>query len=709
MAYLGSFESKGQQYRREAREAKKKSSTRKAIIEYSSSDRRLAGLTQAGKTGVPVIVQKGETTEQAIKRSAERTAELVSRSRPRARRVSVSLTGRDLTSDVAYRTKKFVPVATSIQSRPSQSTGGTIDLYPDAPTETQRDTIRMQNLITGRSREIVIAKEARTRGAFNLYRDDTKIVGDIPVARPEEKKTFFTWYSGAERKVSDTLFPYRESRGGRVLDPFSISQKLPFDVKESAVKQKIRTRDTHGIATGIRREVTEKPISTGAMFVGGGAVRAGYSGIKLGVVKLAFYAPKLQKLGGVTAKAGKALSYGLGGAYGGSVGYNIGTSPEGVGVASGREIVRSTALFSGFGAGGKLVRPVDTKIATELGFQKFPRAKSVATRQEFFGAKKELSLIRKGAVAPRELDFTKVEKLDTRAAGIVKRFSMDYKGDVVVGGSLSSRTQVRTQRLLGKSGDVDFYTDRPELSKVLLKNLKAGGVDAYGSGKLGTKIYIRGMGKAVEFNPLSEKGMWNFYPKRLFTTPKDKTSILETNIRSVSSPFRSWRSGIVRTPSGVGVTSLRIQAARKLYGGYEVTSDKLGRVYMYRYSKDIPDYYALKQATGIPKTMSPSTTTQFFGQGIGKTGSFNIKGFTGKATTSPALKSSGFARPSTSRNFYKSGYYSNIRKGFEYPYFTPRRERGGYYSPRATSERGGALSNTEFSEDFSIPSSSIKS
>lgn len=629
MAYLGSYESTGQRYRREGREAKARAAEQnyaaraKTNPEAQLTEQEKQAILQAETT--PVTVNDTKTGQKIIYQVP--TSYNLSYTQIR----DYNRTG-VITTPVTTRTQSFinnVPVSTSFATKYQE----TAPALQEQKLVQLRSDVATYNSITNPFSTLTkdtttTAKDARLMGAFNIYQDTAPVITrsiapywSIPASYAVAKQkgpgttvssttNFFqqtgskigTSYNKVESSVSNAIFPYKESRGMRVFDPFSLSEKYsPFDVKESEAVR-TRTVDNLGIATGIRREITEKPVATTALFVGSATARVGYSGAKLGLVKLAYYFPPLQKVGKVAGVVGKYGSYALGGAYGGVVAYNIGTSKEGVGVAIGREIVRESAIFGGFSVGGLIARPIDTNIQLELGFQKYPRGKQVELREEFYSAKKYLKDINAGKISPIDINYGGVEKLNPKAAKIVKGFAYEYRTSVVTGGSLSSKSQVVNPGVLRPSGDVDFYTDRPELARELIGRLQAGGIDAYGSGKWGAKIYIKGMGKAIEFNPLSERGLGNYYPQRFFLT-KEKVSILETNIRSVSSPFKSWQSSILRTPSGLPVTDVGIQGARKLYGGFEISTDALGRTYMYRYSKDLPDFYGLVEAS-TPKMVS---------------------------------------------------------------------------------------------------------
>lgn len=414
-------------------------------------------------------------------------------------------------------------------------------------------------------------------------------------------------YVALERRVSDFIFPLKTqgAYGERIFNPGGSVESFgnfmkrmgspafrEFDwakMQERASESRFFKMIPGGerFAAGARMEVMERPVTTAAFYAATAGAGYAFNVGKLGLVKLAGKLPKGGALAMKGIKYGSAASgYGLLAAYGGTAAYNVAVSPEGPAYALGQESIRGFAIFKGAKLGTRLSARATYRTGFEEALQTLPQPRQARVRAEFAALKGELSVVGRGRVTPSRIAFGEVEALqDPRAAKIVRSFLLARKDIAVIGGSLSSRVQVpRAGRgYLRMPGDIDVYTDIPGLGKQLGAELRAGGISAYSRGN---KVFIKGAGKAVEFQAFTAKGKGIIGSKRS----------LEENLRTVANPLKPLRGGYVFTPEGLRVFDIEAQAARKLYGGFEFGTDKLGRVSSYRYSKDIPDYKAMIRA-----------------------------------------------------------------------------------------------------------------
>lgn len=516
----------------------------------------------------------------------------------------------------------------------------------------------------------------------------SKLVVNQVTEKPSEsitkKNKFLEGISTAEKKVSEFLFEpseYKRYSSGEPIKvfnpkPFREGQplyfKLPGEVsKEQLRKSNLKVTYTNPFASGIRKEVTEKPLSTGLTVVSIAGGSAAYSYGKLGYTKLAGKFPTLQKTYKAIEGTEKVFGTGLSGAYVGVTGLNIATSSN-KSEAIGREFVRFTAVSGGINLGSRLGFKANYLTNFEKNIQKIPQPKQTSIREEFSSLKSKLPSISKGSIKPTEVPFSEVESLQKfpKSQDVVKSFLTNYKSDIVIGGSLSSRTQIKPSKRfnLRPAGDIDVYTDRPGLAKELSAELKLANIPSYYSGN---KVFIKGVGKAVEFQGLSESGRGILKAKQS----------LESNFRTISNPFKGVGSAYKFTPEGLAVTKINIQASRKLYGGFEFSQDKLGRVSSYRYSKDIPDYNALLKATykpskvSVTKSMFASTKGQMFlttTPGVGKIVIKTPKSFSRLSSYYSTPKSEYYSpiKPSTYSKFKFNTSYNVLPKPSSYPQVT---------------------------------------
>ncbi len=165
-----------------------------------------------------------------------------------------------------------------------------------------------------------------------------------------------------------------------------------------------------------------------------------------------------------------------------------------------------------------------------------------ARAKELTSAQPEVGKIRLG----------EVERLKGKSPEILDKYISENKGDIVVGGSVAQRTQIRG--FSRKPEDIDLFTTRntKEVVNEIVKVLEEGGVGRVSSVK-GKQITIEGA-KAIEVKDLG---------------------LLKANIKRVQLPFLPASLGIVTTPRGIKVLSLSTQAKRKIIGGFGLEAQRI--------------------------------------------------------------------------------------------------------------------------------------
>lgn len=137
------------------------------------------------------------------------------------------------------------------------------------------------------------------------------------------------------------------------------------------------------------------------------------------------------------------------------------------------------------------------------------------------------------------------------------------KDRVVVGGSVAQTSQVELQRVLG---DMDLYVQKglspSAAANSLANDLKAAGVERVST--IRGQVTIEGA-KAIEFHDIDR---------------------LLTNIRQVTPDFVNPRSYIIKTPEGILIQRVGLQAKRKLVAGFADPK----RFATGKYKKDLRDF-----------------------------------------------------------------------------------------------------------------------
>ncbi len=157
---------------------------------------------------------------------------------------------------------------------------------------------------------------------------------------------------------------------------------------------------------------------------------------------------------------------------------------------------------------------------------------------------------------------------DVNAQKAIRQFLKTNKGKVIVGGSVAQTGQVKVLR---KLGDMDLYVEGGltpnQAARLLGKQLKASGVQRVSV--IRGQVTIAGK-KAIEFHDIER---------------------LLTNIRQVTPNFSDPRSYIIKTPEGIRIQRIALQAQRKLVAAFADPQ----RFATGKYVKDLKDFKAISE------------------------------------------------------------------------------------------------------------------
>lgn len=321
---------------------------------------------------------------------------------------------------------------------------------------------------------------------------------------------------------------------------------------------------------GAYEGVRSQPLKTAIYFGIGLATPPIAAASKLALLKVVtpnLATPSIAAIPKVIPVVEKGIAYGGSLIYGTSTAVRAATSPEGFSYTLGRLTATELApAFAGGLLGSRLTGGLQYKIKLKEQIQKLPEEQRLKFQQYL----KEIKTLQKYQPKIRNINLKQVERLKQNDAykAVEKIIAKDNR--VVVGGSVSQRSQLYvTSR---QPNDLDLYHPTPSsLKRKLIDSLVRKGVKNITTTK--EAIYIDGV-KAIEVHPLSK---------------------ISINIKSVTPTLSSYKSGIVQTPSGTKILKLSVQAQRKLIGGYiEGQGDR---------AKDIKDINAiiksLKQTEAI--------------------------------------------------------------------------------------------------------------
>ena len=185
-------------------------------------------------------------------------------------------------------------------------------------------------------------------------------------------------------------------------------------------------------------------------------------------------------------------------------------------------------------------------------------------------------------VQPKQLNLQEVQRLSPKAAKAVDAVILKNKQNVVVGGSVAQRTQIKGKSRVPE--DIDIFTSKEpkQLLRELETELKKQGVQRV-SVVRNKQITIEGK-KAIEVKNLA---------------------LLQQNIAKVQLPFETFSSALVTTPRGVKVLRLGAQAQRKVVGGFGLERERI----RFKDIQDLPDILRQlrksRRATFIPRRPRP--------------------------------------------------------------------------------------------------------
>lgn len=373
-------------------------------------------------------------------------------------------------------------------------------------------------------------------------------------------------YKGAEEKTSKLLFSGLKEKG---VTPRVVSKKLfdtvpGLDVEDfkpipgtfiSRIHKKLEPYSLKqfgaGYITGVITGIYEKPLKT-TLTLGLFLTLPVFTSITLAkpIGALTKLYPK------ATPLISKGVSYGLGGIYGYTIvkrvssaeslylkGFKLGEItttellPMGLGLKIGTYGVRRYTLFK------------ELKSYTK----QLPPQKQLEFKSKLLEAK-----ALKG-VSPKvqELSLERLKLLEKypETQKQLLAYAKKQKSTLIHGGSIAQQTQLEKVLKLPtkRPGDWDIYV-KSLMGETRLGNIYAGDIKnilkgtgikrvTYGGGKV--KI---GGEKLIEFHPYE--------------------SYLKANIEQTLPWYRTAKSGITKTPSGIKVLRLDIQLQRKLIGGY---------------------------------------------------------------------------------------------------------------------------------------------
>lgn len=165
----------------------------------------------------------------------------------------------------------------------------------------------------------------------------------------------------------------------------------------------------------------------------------------------------------------------------------------------------------------------------------------------------------------KNIKLNNIETIPSKKAqSVIRKFLKKSDGKLVVGGSVAQTAQVDPGR---KLGDMDLYIDGGKISptgmaKKLASQLKKQGVQRVSS--VGKQVTIKGK-KAIEFHDISR---------------------LNVNIQQVTPSWRNPSAYIIKTPEGIRIQRVGLQAKRKLVASFADPK----RLRTGKYRKDLKDF-----------------------------------------------------------------------------------------------------------------------
>jgi len=257
-----------------------------------------------------------------------------------------------------------------------------------------------------------------------------------------------------------------------------------------------------------------------------------------------------------TAYIGKGVQYGLGGAYGISVGARVYTTPGEykkwmeAGKITTTEILPMTA---GLKLGAYGVRRVGGKM--EL--LKLERELKITKPEDYkIYVQKKILAKEQIKIQPeiKELDLSRLKLLEEHQGAIAPLEEyIKSQSRLITGGSIAQETQMLKSIKTKRPSDVDIYVKSLFREEALaIKQAE----------KAGAILREAGVPKVT-----AKKGKVKIAGEKLIEFHPYKT-YLKYNIEQILPFYKTAGWGIVRTPSGAKVMKLSVQRMRKLVGGY---------------------------------------------------------------------------------------------------------------------------------------------
>ena len=247
------------------------------------------------------------------------------------------------------------------------------------------------------------------------------------------------------------------------------------------------------------------------------------------------------------------VRYGLPTVYAGSVGYRLYKTPlEQRPEEFGKIIAREGIPI---GVGLKLGEPIARKFMIKTEFEKLIAKLSKTKQKTFRSMFKKIQKASKLKVKVSEINLKGMGRMPVKAEKPTMNFLKQFKKDVILGGSVSQRAQLRLSLKYWKNrlkdSDLDFYAKRGKdpikIAKQYAEFLKKKGVIVR---RNKGKIYVITKGKSSK---LAEFHDW---------------VMLRGNIEQVAGVFVPARSSLTKTPSGISILKVGTQGKRKLTAGF---------------------------------------------------------------------------------------------------------------------------------------------
>ena len=373
-------------------------------------------------------------------------------------------------------------------------------------------------------------------------------------------------------KYTKKAFSELEKRGwskDRIAQTISVSPALEIDKKFSFLKPEIRNalkkfqgvqKDVIiGFLSGIEEE-PEKIILVATLSMLAPTVIAGMGG-RLAAIKI--IKPMLKRVpASVKAKGGKAVSAFLTTAYLGTTGLVVAATPEGERAKKvGRLLSTEVTPFSvgtRLGVRGYLRTQIKNELKNEL--KRIPAEK----RNAFQDYMKQAEVFGKYEPRVSNIKLNNIESIqDKNAQFIIRKYLISNKDRVVVGGSVAQTGQIKVKR---KLGDMDLYVEKglnpTQAAKNLANQLKRNGIKRVS--QIRGQVTINGK-KAIEFHDILR---------------------LKTNIKEVIPIWQRAEKYIIKTPEGIRIQRIGMQARRKLVAAF-VDPKRLATG---KYKKDLKDF-----------------------------------------------------------------------------------------------------------------------